>query len=215
MKRWPIPFAIILPLAELFVAALILAVPAALVYLKLVNLAHGKGVAHLGSGQSRETIPQTDFLSFATLVASTETSHTLTALNMPGMFGEVLVSLPTTWPESWHPAEISLESWRSIIMPAFCLPAWLLVGCGVDALLGWRKLHWGLLLTGTLLCALFLVLLTGLGIMYLTSDHDDSTFVVGGFSLWALLFATVPAAWIRQGRDRRASAKQTKSVDPA
>jgi len=212
MKRWPITFAIILPLAEIFVAALILAVPALLVYLNLVNRAHGTGVAHLGSGQSRETIPQADFVSFATLVASTETSKTLTALNMPGMFGEVLVTLPTTWPESWYPAEVSLESWRSIIMPAFCLPAWLLAGCGVDALLGWRKLHWSVLLVGTLLCVLFVILLVGFTIMYFTSERDDSAFIRWGLSLWSVLFVTLPGAWIRQWRSRRATARQIKSA---
>jgi len=212
MKRWPITFAIILPLAEIFVAAVILAVPALVVFLKLVSLAHGTGVAHMQFGQFSRTIPREDFVSFAAQTSSFGSSHLLTALNMPGFLGELLVDLPTAWPESWRPAGVSLESWRALIWPVFSLPAWLLVGYGVDALLGWRKLHWSVLLTGTLLCVISVVLLAGLTIMYFTSERDDSAFILWGFSLWSALFATLPAVWIRRWRSRRAEARAARQA---
>jgi len=213
MKRWPITFAIILPLAEIFLAALILAVPALLVFLNLENLAHGTGVAHLQFGQFSQTIPREDFVSFATQTSSFESSHLLTALNMPGFLGELIVDLPTAWPESWRPAGVSLESWRALIWPVFSLPAWLLVGYGVDALLGWRKLHWSVLLTGTLLCVIFaVVLVAGIAVDTFTSDRGDDGFLFCGLSLWSALFATLPAVWIRRWRSRRAEAKAARQA---
>jgi hypothetical protein len=212
MKRWPISFAIILPLTELFVAALILAVPAALVYLNLENIAHGTGVAHIEFGQFSQTIPRENFVSYATQTSSFESSGVLSALNMPGFFGELLVSLPTTWPESWHPSGISLMSWRAVVFPIFSVPAWLLVGCGIDTLLGWRKLHWSVLLLGTLLCLLFAILFAGLEFGVSASERGEVVFPLWGLGLWSVLFATLPAVWIRRWRDRRATARQTKSA---
>ena len=45
MKRWLITFALLLPLAELYVAMIILSGPAVLTYVNLQNLARGKNVA--------------------------------------------------------------------------------------------------------------------------------------------------------------------------
>jgi hypothetical protein len=214
MKRWPITFALILPLAELCVALLVLTLPALLIFLNLETLAHGTGAAHIEFGQFSQTIPRSDFLSYATQSSAFQSSHALTALNMPGMFGEIIVSLPTTGPDRWYPAGLSLESFRSVIMPLFCLSAWVLAGCGVDAILGWRKLDWSVLLTGTLLCVMFGVFLVGIGIVSLQvkSEREDSSFILCGLSLWTVLFATLPAVWIRRWRSRRAIAKQMKSV---
>ena len=97
-------------------------------------------------------------------------------------------------------------------MPFFCLPAWFFVGCGIDALLGWRRLHWAALATGTLLCVLFLVLFLGLRFGISTEERGEVVFPLWGMSLWALLFASIPAAWIRQWRTRDvASAAKLKS----
>lgn len=210
MKRWTITFALILPLAELCAALLILTVPALLIFLNLETLAHGTGVAHVEFGQFSETIPRSDFVQFATRSSSFRSSHTLTALNMPGLFGELLVSLPTTWPASWHPAEISIDSWRAVMTPLFCLPAWLLVGCGIDALLGWRNLHWTVLLAGTLLCVLFAALFVGLQFGMSASERGEVVFPLWGLSLWTALFATSPAAWIRRLRTRAKDRRDRK-----
>lgn len=59
-------------------------------------------------------------------------------LNIPSMFGEMAISLPTTWPESWHP-NLSfpfdgLWFWRAITWPIYALPLWWLGGRTIDAL---------------------------------------------------------------------------------
>lgn len=216
MKRWPVTFALILPLAELCVALLVLTLPALLIFLNLETLAHGTGAAHIEFGQFSQTIPRNDFVSYATQSSSFQSSHLLSALNMPGFLVELLVSLPTSWPESWHPSGVSLMSWRSLIWPVFCLPAWLLTGCGVDALLGWRKLHWSVTLTGTILCLLFsIVFFAGIAVERFSSNRDNDWFIFSGLALWSLLFGTLPALWIRQWRARRNAARQSNAEIPA
>jgi len=86
----------------------------------------------------------------------------VTAVNVPGMAGEILVSLPTSWPSSWHPESVSSDSWRALSLPFFCLPAWWFAGCGVDALLCHRRLHWASAAFGLILSLAFLVLAVGL-----------------------------------------------------
>ena len=59
-------------------------------------------------------------------------------LNMPAMLVEILLSLPTTWPDSWYPMLPfpfgDLSFWRAISWPIFALPLWSLAGRSLDAL---------------------------------------------------------------------------------
>jgi hypothetical protein len=122
-------------------------------------------------------------------------SHFFTALNLPGMFAELLVSLPTSWPAMWHPAAILGDSWRSLSMPFYCLPAWWLVGRGLDSLFARRRMHWALGLTGSLLCVLFLVVFCGLRFGISGPDQPES-WIFWGLGFWTIGFAVLPVAWI-------------------
>ncbi len=59
-------------------------------------------------------------------------------LNMPALLVEILVSLPTTWPDSWYPMLPfpfgDLFFWRAISWPIYALPLWSLAGRALDAL---------------------------------------------------------------------------------
>jgi hypothetical protein len=59
-------------------------------------------------------------------------------LNMPAILGEAAISLPTTWPESWHPnlpfPFDDLWFWRAVTWPIYALPFWWLGGRAIDAL---------------------------------------------------------------------------------
>jgi hypothetical protein len=114
------------------------------------------------------------------------------------MFGEMLISLPTTWPQSWHPVNVPLFAFRSFVLPFFSLPAWWFVGSGVDNLLGWRQPRWWTLLIGTLLFAGFLVILIGLRFGTSAEDRLDDSWIVLGFGFWTLAFASFPAVWARR-----------------
>jgi len=128
-------------------------------------------------------------------------SKLVMACNLPGGFGEILISFATTWPNVWHPAGLLLETWRSLSYPFFCLPAWWLVGRGFDGLVRGVRLSGGLALLGLVLCVLFIVLALGLSFGLPTSERRDVGLVVVGFAIWAAAFGVVPIAWL-WGRER-------------
>jgi hypothetical protein len=132
----------------------------------------------------------------------------MTAINMPGMFVEMLVDLPTTWPDSWHPAGLMLMSWRAIIMPFYCLPFWWFVGVGLDTAVGRRNLRWGWLTLGTALFVLLAVLSVGLRFGLPEADRAEATKWVISLCFWMIGFSTFPTAWILQRR----RAKQIESL---
>jgi hypothetical protein len=195
---------VLLPLIDLVVWVVLLAVPATLVFLNLERTAQGSGVANIHTEMFSASIPRKQFLSFALESATINSAHTVAAANMPGFAGELLISLPTSWPASWHPAGMMLDTWRAIAFPFFCLPAWWLVGLGVDVLLKQRRLHWFTFLTGTLLFILFGVLFFGLRFALTDSERGEITYPLWGIGLWAVLFAILPIAWFRQWRSRSA-----------
>jgi len=120
-------------------------------------------------------------------------------INLPGLISEILISLPTTWPDNWHPRSYSLFVWRSFAWPFYCLPFWWLVGRALDCLFWKQRLPFALVVLGSALS--LIVLLISLGLLLTavipTNEKDPSMYV--GIWLWTILFATVPIAW-RQWR---------------
>jgi len=140
----------------------------------------------------------------AVLIGTHPVRDLITALNIPGVAVELLIDLPLTFPESWHPAHLDLFEWRALVFPFYCLPFWWFAGLGIDGLLRKRILRWFALMPGTLLAAFFL---TGAlaGIFGTTAaDRGDSKYdaMMCGVLLWTLLFAGFPASWIRNRRFR-------------
>jgi hypothetical protein len=172
-------------------------VPTTLIYMSLLQRAHNSSTAEL----SFMSLPRERFASFALSVGTIRQSHLVTAINMPGMIGAMLVSIPT-WPNGWRPAWATMDSWRALSLPLFCLPAWWFVGKGIDALVGSIRLHWSPLLVGCLFCALFIFLGVGLGLTATADDRADMWWMLSGMGLWAVLFAVFPFAWLRQRRSR-------------
>jgi hypothetical protein len=149
------------------------------------------------------TVAPEDYVSYSMGQALSERSPWMTAINLPGMVGEILTSLPTSWPESWHPAKMDLEPWRVVIYVFYCLPFWWFAGLGIDAALGRRRLHWIVLLLGTLSFVGLVVLLCGLATVT-PADPGEGNWPLWGLGLWALLFAAMPMAWVRQWLQARA-----------
>ena len=197
-------FSVLLPLFELAIWVVLIVVPATLVFLNLSQTAHGSPTAHIDSGNISADIPRQQFLSFAFSSATNNRAHAITAINIPGIIPEILFSLLTSWPQSWHPDGWILDTWRALVFPLSCLPAWWFAGLGVDSLLGWRRLHWGTLLSGSIFFLLFVTLFLGFrfGLSASERAEGDSGWLLWGVGLWALLFATFPCAWLRQSRSR-------------
>jgi hypothetical protein len=192
-------FSILLPLLNLTIWVVLVIVPTTLAYISLLQMAHSSSTAEMRSGEISASIPRERFASFALSVGTIRQSHLITAINMPGMVSDLLVSIPI-----WHinrlRTKMTMESWRALTFPLFCLPAWWFVGKGVDALVGTIRLHWITLLLGCLFCALLIFLGVGLGLTADADDRADTWWILSGMGLWAVLFAVFPFAWLRQKR---------------
>jgi hypothetical protein len=211
MKISNTAFAFLLPLLELLIWIFLVPVPSTLTYLSFragPPLSEKQIVTELGTF----TISRQEVRQMVLEGPARRASHCLTALNMPALAIEILVSLPTVWPSSWHPANLSLDAWRSITFPFLCLPVWWFVGTGFDT---WRrKERVGIATTvvTTLLSIGFAILAVGLTVEQIAMERDGTTlesdrlwWPVMGMALWAVLFAIFPLAWWRERRTRHVS----------
>ncbi len=176
-----------------------LLVPTGLMYLRLLQRANHTGGADHSYGDLYLNIPREQYLSFVFEHVTETKAQSITAVNMPGILVELLVSLPTTFPDSWHPKQFELFNWRSIAFPFYCLPFWWLIGRGLDGVLGWRRLWLVTILSGALLQIACLV--GTLGIFFGTTAADrseDNFWIFAGLVFWTFLFGLLPAAWVRQ-----------------
>lgn len=130
-----VSLSVVLPLLELTVWAVL--VPA-----EIVQIWYG---AHQASSISKSatarvggielTMPPDQWVSFTLRWQRLKYARAIIATNLPGLAADALISLPTGQPGKWHPAAISLDNWRGLVFPFYCLPAWWLAGLGLDGLL--------------------------------------------------------------------------------
>ena len=200
MRTLSIRFSFLLPLIELAIWLVIVIVPATLTYLNLRAHTRPGDQVVMRTKRGNFTVPYEAAKRLAFEGPALKASHKITALNMPGFFGEILVSLPTSWPSSWHPEEMILDVWRAIIFPFFALPAWWLVGRGIDSLFYKRKPHNVSTVIGTLLFIGFIVLFCGLRFGLSPTERGESSWLLWGLGLWTILFASLPVAWFRSPR---------------
>lgn len=192
-------FAWFVPTLALALTFVALAMPTSVLYLKLRSAAaSGAPSVWMHSKDINLEIDRSDMLRFALNGTAAWEQKVITGVHVPGMFGEVLVSLPTTWPQSWHPQSIPLFSWRSFSLPVFCLPFWWLIGLGMDRLSAKRRSHWTLLLLGSMLSAFILFIAIGLNVMGVIEKDTSLAPQISGLYLWTVLFAIFPALWLKQ-----------------
>jgi hypothetical protein len=198
-----VTFSLLLPILELTLWFVLVPSQAAFVYFRLRRMAPNSADLRLRVGEFAVLIPRTRLLPYAVESVAMRESRTITAVNAPGLLGEIVISLPISWPNSWHPTGLPLFAWRSLVLPFFCLPAWWFVGRGLDALCGWHCPRWWTLLAGTLLSAGFLTLLLGLRFGLSRGDRVDDVWIFLGLALWTLEFALFPALWLRRSLTAR------------
>jgi len=193
-KRLP-SFSVLLPIADLLVAAALVLVPALLFFFRLRHTAHG-------SGRVFES-----FFSFAFFHAAAAAEKAIAVLNAPAHFVNLIVSLltsrTTAWTSysasRWYPAWLGLWPGRSLTYPIYALPAWFYVERGVDALLGRRGVRTANMVFSSVLAVVAIVICFGLRFgLSPEESKDDVNLYIEGFALWACLFAIPFAAWFRQ-----------------
>ncbi len=130
MRTSRLRFSFLLPLLELAVWVAVLLVPATLRgFNNLARNEPGSLTATLSPGAKFEVATW-----LAVQASPVGVSHAISALNIPGLLGEFLISLATTWPQSWRPFLLNLDVWRAISLPFMALPAWWFAGRGIDFL---------------------------------------------------------------------------------
>lgn len=203
MRAPRLPFSLLLPALDLVLWVFLALIPSTLFYIGfLADAEQDHHAITIAQEQQLHVTPQ-EVAAQQLEVAMDWRGRLLTAVNLPGMLVEVLSSLRTTWPESWHPAALELFSWRALVYPLYALPAWWFAGLSLDALFGRRKMHWLPMALALGLFA-FCTLMAGVApfIGELRTSEDFS--LASGMGLWAVLFGIAPLAWWRQ-RSRRAA----------
>ena len=210
-----LPFALLLPGLQLLVALLVIT-PELMVGMELQHRPHsvtldGKVVpGNLNINQLVEIATHLPKRTFP------DRLHAMSILNMPGMLGEIVISLPTTWPESWFPKSTYFADvwiWRAFSWAMYTLPLWWMAGRALDALKGrtgtFRPQILGLETSIMMLIGL-LTLIIGLGLFFAGNGREDD----GAINRWVLLPGLMwfgfglcsLVAWCRQRWTRRALA---------
>lgn len=196
-----LPFRWMLPVAAVVMWVGIVAVPAGRMYSELSAVTGNVKNATVSVGTFHTTIPPEKFAAFAANEAVVTRSHVITAVNLPGALMDMPVSLATTQPESWYPKRLDEWTPRAVATLIYCLPAWWVVGLGMEALAGRRRLRWPWVVLGGVLCGLLVVLLGGF--LSGASAAAGGGWVYAGLGLWIVLFAVLPVAGIKQGIEGR------------
>lgn len=198
-----LPFRMLLPVMAVVVWLGMVAGPAARMDHELRRVTGNAKNATVPVDTFHTTIPPQRFLAFAVNEAVVTHSHLITAVNLPGALMEMPISLATTVPEEWYPKHLDLWTWMAMGTLFYCLPAWWLVGLGVEALCGPRQLRWPWAVLGFMLCGLLMVLLAGFLFGASTSSRAGGGWVFAGLGWWIVLFALLPVAWVRRRRAMR------------
>ena len=139
-------------------------------------------------------LPRDQWLTFSLSEIGQRRFRFITDLNLPGAVVGAPLYVPAASFLRQHPGVLSMRVWHTITIPFFCLPAWWFVGVGLDGLFARRRLHWTLLVSGSILSAACLARVIGL----LTSppaDKADLLEFLPGAVFWTLAFGAVPLNW--------------------
>jgi len=199
---------VVLPIAELLLAAALILVPALVFFFRLKHAAHGSGHVLIHTGQFRTLVPFEGSFSFAFFRATAAAAKSIIVLNIntPASFVELIVSLlrpPFSGTRystsSWYPGWLGLGPGRSLTYPIYALPAWFYVGRGIDALLARRRVGTGNMVLSVVLAGVAIAICCGLRFGLSPWEHQDQVGpYIEGFALWACLFAIPLVAWFRQ-----------------
>jgi len=200
VKKRLTSWAYLLPLLEILFSAATILVPALHIFFRLKQMAYGAGGVSLSSGEFEMTIPSKSFLTEAFQRAGWWAERPITILNAPAIFVEVFVALLVAHKATWYPALSLPVPWHALIYPIYALPSWFYVGLGIDGVMGrYRVRGWNAAISVLLALACAALFY---GLKSVMPDYEGQegqlllSWLLGGFALWALLFAIPFAAWV-------------------
>jgi hypothetical protein len=200
MRGDRIPFSHILPVIDLALLVVLVFVPITMTAAHLYQASNGSDPVHIHAGQFEMTLSRSQIVPWAIRMETTAKAHLMMAINLPGILIQALISLPSikSGAQSWHPQALTLQTWQALVFPFFALPFWWLVGRGLDGTVNNERLHWSLLLVGTLLSGTCLALTLGFRLNMSVSERIGADWFIRGFAGWTIAFAVLPIAWVTQ-----------------
>jgi hypothetical protein len=135
-KKW-LRWAWILPVGEVMLAFVVAGIPALHVLRK--GWAHPIQSSRAVDGRLTMLIPPElarIWLADETRKRFPDRFEAISYLNLPAVLVEILISLPTTWPDSWSPHwawALGLDGFRAVSWPLWALPFWFFSGRGMDS----------------------------------------------------------------------------------
>jgi hypothetical protein len=217
MRGDRIPFSHILPVVDLALLVVLVFVPITITSIHLYQASAGSNQVQIRTGSFEAIVPRDQIVLWSIRMATIPKARSMMAINLPGSFIQWLISLPSrsSPPSGWHPQALALETWQALVFPFFALPFWWLVGCALDAILSKQRMHWSLLLIGTVFFALLLVATFVFYLPMPASDRADLAWLMKGLIGWIIAFAFLPIAWITQSiRKRRHPPPEAAAPSP-
>jgi hypothetical protein len=200
VKRQRISYAFLLPIAELALWSVLVVVPTLVMYGNFYSLQKNDN-ASSGSGQFESILPRDRWLAFSLATVCERRFHAIANLNLPGALIGAPLSVPAASYFRKHESGLSVQTWHTVTMPFFSLPAWWFVGLGMEGALTRKRLHWALRSAGSIFCCACFALVIGI----LTSppaDRSDLLPFMPGAIFWAAAFGLFPLNWILATRSR-------------
>lgn len=200
MKPQRISCAFLLPVAELALWSVLVLIPTLVIYGRLYSFQKHEN-ASTRSGQFESILPRDRWLEFSLATVCERRFHTIVNLNLPGALIGAPLSVPAASYLRTHPSGFSVQTWHTVTMPFFCLPAWWFVGLGMEGALTRTRLHWALRSVGLIFCCACVAVVIGI----LTSPPADRRELVPfmpGAIFWAVAFGSFPLNWILTARPR-------------
>lgn len=199
-------FSLVIPTLALLVSASIVAFPALRAY---VHLKHAPRTIFKIDGRDEVYVLMGEFQAPADRIggiardlAATQQEPAITLLNAPGYLVYVLVGMATGHEARWAPVSIFPPLWRVLIIPFCALPAWWLVGRGMDGFFRRRRLRRGDMIASFLLLLGSAAISAGLRFGLTTEERAGgdarTACFIAGFAWWTALFAIPLAAWLFQ-----------------
>jgi len=208
-------FTLLLPVIDLVFWAALVIVPTFIFFMRLKHAANGSHSVYLVFRTYQVNVPSNRFLPFSLDSVAPPAEKLITILDAPAKFVEIAVSLIFFRTGNWLPNWLLRASWRSLIYPIYALPAWIYVGRGIDALLGRNDVRRSNMIASILLSLFSIAVCCTFTFGFSPAERQGQNLLdwySKGFALWAVLFASPFAAWLRQRTNRMPSGSPLQRV---
>lgn len=217
-EHWrPFPFRRVLPVAQLFVCAIILWPFRAWIGYEVFGFTPRYSAPPVNESTPTVAIPLNAEgkielpPKFRNIVRAQEnTFDTVAALNFPGGMVQLPYAIYSADHREWIPGNIDFKTWRALTWPFLALPFWWMAGRGAEALTAARRklllplIRWFETLISFVMLAGGITVAIGLG-LFAGADHVDPQLrlFVASSVMWGFLGSLTVVAKLAQWRMKK------------